>query len=172
MPAIRRSLNLLRVAELIHQQFAVRYEPSHVWKVLTSLGWSCQTGAPRGETRRTGHRTLETGTSQRRSIGHGGAGASGGGTRECLSDVGTPGVEFRCIRGKIMRAQTRISSFYPRGGGVQRTRRGPNSGPRHHDGSCDLLGAPRDWRSVVEAPFSCWGRARACRPWPVRSGRL
>jgi len=33
---------LPRVAEVIHQQFAVRYHPSHVWKVLTSLGWSCQ----------------------------------------------------------------------------------------------------------------------------------
>ncbi len=31
-----------RVAELIHQEFGVRYHPAHVWKVLTGLGWSCQ----------------------------------------------------------------------------------------------------------------------------------
>ncbi len=31
-----------RVAALIDQQFGVRYHPSHVWKVLTALGWSCQ----------------------------------------------------------------------------------------------------------------------------------
>jgi transposase len=31
-----------RVAELIHQEFGIRYHPSHVWKVLTALGWSCQ----------------------------------------------------------------------------------------------------------------------------------
>src|SRR4029450_5819044 len=33
---------LPRVADLIHQQFGVRYHPAHVWKVLTALGWSCQ----------------------------------------------------------------------------------------------------------------------------------
>ncbi|PYP29995.1 MAG: hypothetical protein DMD49_11715 [Gemmatimonadetes bacterium] len=33
---------LPRVTELIHQQFGVRYHPAHVWKVLTTLGWSCQ----------------------------------------------------------------------------------------------------------------------------------
>jgi len=33
---------LPRVAELIHEQFGVRYHPSHVWKVLTRLGWTCQ----------------------------------------------------------------------------------------------------------------------------------
>jgi transposase len=33
---------LPRVAELIHQHFGVRYHASHVWKVLTRLGWSCQ----------------------------------------------------------------------------------------------------------------------------------
>src|SRR5262245_51231960 len=33
---------LPRVAELIHQEFGVRYHPAHVWKVLTALGWSCQ----------------------------------------------------------------------------------------------------------------------------------
>ena len=33
---------LKRVAQLIPQQFGVRYHPCHVWKLLTSLGWSCQ----------------------------------------------------------------------------------------------------------------------------------
>src|SRR6266536_2133935 len=31
-----------RVAELIHQEFGIRYHPSHVWRVLTALVWSCQ----------------------------------------------------------------------------------------------------------------------------------
>lgn len=31
-----------RVADLIEQEFAVRYHPGHVWKILVSLGWSCQ----------------------------------------------------------------------------------------------------------------------------------
>jgi transposase len=34
---------LPRVAKLIDQEFGVRYHPGHVWKVLTALGWSCQT---------------------------------------------------------------------------------------------------------------------------------
>jgi transposase len=33
---------LPRVAELIRDEFGVRYHPAHVWKVLTALGWSCQ----------------------------------------------------------------------------------------------------------------------------------
>jgi transposase len=33
---------LARVARVIHRQFGIRYHPSHVWKVLTALGWSCQ----------------------------------------------------------------------------------------------------------------------------------
>lgn len=33
---------LERVAQLIRQQFGVRYHPGHVWKVLRRLGWSCQ----------------------------------------------------------------------------------------------------------------------------------
>jgi transposase len=33
---------LPRVTELIRQEFGVRYHPAHVWKILTSLGWSCQ----------------------------------------------------------------------------------------------------------------------------------
>ncbi len=31
-----------RVAHLIDNEFAVDYHPGHVWKVLTSMGWSCQ----------------------------------------------------------------------------------------------------------------------------------
>jgi transposase len=31
-----------RVAELIEREFGVRYHPGHVWKILVSLGWSCQ----------------------------------------------------------------------------------------------------------------------------------
>jgi len=31
-----------RVAQLIEQEFGVRYHPGHVWKILVSLGWSCQ----------------------------------------------------------------------------------------------------------------------------------
>lgn len=33
---------LRRIAEVIQREFGVRYHPSHVWKVLTALGWSCQ----------------------------------------------------------------------------------------------------------------------------------
>lgn len=31
-----------RVAELIRKEFGVSYHPGHVWKLLVSLGWSCQ----------------------------------------------------------------------------------------------------------------------------------
>ena len=31
-----------RVADLIEQEFGVRYHPGHVWKILVALGWSCQ----------------------------------------------------------------------------------------------------------------------------------
>jgi len=31
-----------RVAKVIHKQFGVQYHPSHVWKLLVGLGWSCQ----------------------------------------------------------------------------------------------------------------------------------
>lgn len=31
-----------RVADVIRREFGVRYHPHHVWRVLTSLGWSCQ----------------------------------------------------------------------------------------------------------------------------------
>jgi len=33
---------LPRVAEVIHKQFGVRYDPAHVWRILNTLGWSCQ----------------------------------------------------------------------------------------------------------------------------------
>lgn len=33
---------LNRVAKAIDQQFGVQYHPSHVWKLLVGLGWSCQ----------------------------------------------------------------------------------------------------------------------------------
>jgi transposase len=29
-----------RVAHLIEREFGVRYHPGHVWKLITSLGWS------------------------------------------------------------------------------------------------------------------------------------
>ena len=31
-----------RVAQVIQRRFGVRYHPSHVWKLLRKLGWSCQ----------------------------------------------------------------------------------------------------------------------------------
>lgn len=31
-----------RVAAVIERTFGVSYHPAHVWKILTSLGWSCQ----------------------------------------------------------------------------------------------------------------------------------
>jgi transposase len=36
-----------RVADLIEQEFGVRYHPGHVWKILVGLGWSCQRPAGR-----------------------------------------------------------------------------------------------------------------------------
>jgi len=33
---------LERVAEVIRSGFAVEYHPSHVWRLLAKLGWSCQ----------------------------------------------------------------------------------------------------------------------------------
>ena len=33
---------LKRVAEVIEREFAVRYHPGHVWRLLVSLAWSCQ----------------------------------------------------------------------------------------------------------------------------------
>ena len=31
-----------RVTEIIRRTFGVRYHPHHLWRFLTSLGWSCQ----------------------------------------------------------------------------------------------------------------------------------
>ena len=33
---------LPRVAEVIHKRFGVRYDPSHVWRILNASGWSAQ----------------------------------------------------------------------------------------------------------------------------------
>jgi len=33
---------LKRMAEVIEKKFGVRYHPGHVWRLLASLGWSCQ----------------------------------------------------------------------------------------------------------------------------------
>lgn len=33
---------LKRIAAVIQVEFGVRYHPSHVWKILRHLGWSCQ----------------------------------------------------------------------------------------------------------------------------------
>ena len=40
-----------RVAELIRKEFDVSYHPGHVWKVLVSLGWSCQRPTGRAQER-------------------------------------------------------------------------------------------------------------------------
>jgi transposase len=34
--------NCPRVAQMIAARFGVEYHPSHVWKILRKLGWSCQ----------------------------------------------------------------------------------------------------------------------------------
>jgi transposase len=31
-----------RIAEAIEKRFGIKYHPSHVWKILRSLGFSCQ----------------------------------------------------------------------------------------------------------------------------------
>lgn len=33
---------LSRIAKVIHSVARIRYHPGHVWRVLTSMGWSCQ----------------------------------------------------------------------------------------------------------------------------------
>jgi transposase len=38
---------LPRIAHVIEKEFKVSYHPSHVWKLLTALGWSCQRPAKR-----------------------------------------------------------------------------------------------------------------------------
>ena len=51
---------LQRVAEVTERHFGVAYHPSHVWKLLVSLGWSCgETGAPGAAKKRTADCPLE-----------------------------------------------------------------------------------------------------------------
>ena len=38
---------LKRIAAVIQVEFGIRYHPSHVWKLLHRLGWSCQVPDPR-----------------------------------------------------------------------------------------------------------------------------
>ncbi len=38
---------LKRMAAVMQVEFGVRYHPSHVWKLLRRLGWSCQVPDPR-----------------------------------------------------------------------------------------------------------------------------
>ena len=33
---------LRRISEVVDKRFGVEYHPSHVWKILQDLGWSCQ----------------------------------------------------------------------------------------------------------------------------------
>jgi len=33
---------LQRIAAVIEKKFGIKYHPCHVWKILRSLGWSCQ----------------------------------------------------------------------------------------------------------------------------------
>lgn len=33
---------LKRIAQLIEERWRVRYHPNHVWRLLVSMGWSCQ----------------------------------------------------------------------------------------------------------------------------------
>jgi transposase len=33
---------LKRMAQVIRREFKASYHPSHVWKILGQLGWSCQ----------------------------------------------------------------------------------------------------------------------------------
>jgi transposase len=40
-----------RVADLIQRECGVQYHPGHVWKILVSLGWSCQRPAGRARER-------------------------------------------------------------------------------------------------------------------------
>jgi len=40
-----------RVAQVIERNFGITYHPSHVWKILRSLGWSCQFPEQQGRER-------------------------------------------------------------------------------------------------------------------------
>ena len=45
---------LPRITELIATRFGVRYNPSHVWKLLHRMGWSCQKPARQAKERDAG----------------------------------------------------------------------------------------------------------------------
>jgi transposase len=42
---------LPRITKLIAKRFGVRYHPSHVWKLLRQMGWSCQKPARQAKER-------------------------------------------------------------------------------------------------------------------------
>jgi transposase len=51
-----------RVADLIKQQTGQTFHPGHVWRILRSLGWSCQAAyRPRHPAGRMRHPAVETG---------------------------------------------------------------------------------------------------------------
>jgi transposase len=43
------------VAELIERECGLRYHPGHVWKILVTLGWSCQRPTGRARERNEPH---------------------------------------------------------------------------------------------------------------------
>ena len=45
---------LQRIAQVVHQRFQVLYHPSHVWKLLGQLGWTCQRPVRRARERKEG----------------------------------------------------------------------------------------------------------------------
>ena len=50
------------MAHLIEREFSVSYHPGHVWKLLVSLGWSCQRPVGRAlERNEASHPPLEKG---------------------------------------------------------------------------------------------------------------
>ena len=49
---------LVRVAEVIAVNFGVQYHPGHVWKILRSMGWSCQ--KPERRARERDEQAIET----------------------------------------------------------------------------------------------------------------
>lgn len=53
-----------RVAQLVEQEFRVRYHPGHVWKILEKLGWSVQRVV--GRARKRNEAAVRTGRRRRR----------------------------------------------------------------------------------------------------------
>ena len=52
---------LKRIAQVIRKKFRVPYHPSHVWRLLQGLGWSCQkTGEESAGEKRESHPAVET----------------------------------------------------------------------------------------------------------------